>query len=335
MAAPKKNGQQTVWFGSQPVIVSSVAIAGKKEGEGPLAETFHKVVDDPYYNEKSWEKAEQYMLEEAMQNAIVKANLKAKDIDFMLAGDLLNQIVSANYTARNVGIPFLGLYGACSTLYEGLAIAGMLIDGDFADYVLVGTASHYSTAERQYRNPVEHGSQKTMTTQRTVTGAGALVLARSGVGPVITHATIGKVVDLGETDVNNMGSAMAPAAVETIIKHLEDTGRQSDYYDAYITGDLGRYGRKLASNMMQKRGLDISEKLEDCGCLIFNEDDQDTHGGGSGCGCAAVVTCGHLLKEVENGNIKRFLGVGTGALMSPLSTQQGETIPGIAHAVVI
>ncbi len=335
MAAPKKNGQQTVWFGSQPVIVSSVAIVGKKEGEGPLAKTFHKIVDDPYYNEKSWEKAEQYMLEEAMQNAIAKANLKAKDIDFMLAGDLLNQIVSANFTARNVGIPFLGLYGACSTLYEGLAIGGMLIDGGFADYVLVGTASHYSTAERQYRNPVEHGSQKAMTTQRTVTGAGALVLARSGVGPVVTHATIGKVVDLGEADVNNMGSAMAPAAVETIIQHLEDTARQKDYYDAYITGDLGKYGRQLASNMMQKRGLDISEKLEDCGCLIFNEEDQDTHAGGSGCGCAAVVTCGHLLQEIEKGKMKRFLGVGTGALMSPLSTQQGETIPGIAHAVVI
>lgn len=334
MTPPKKNGKQTVWFETQPVILSTATIVGSKEGEGPLGDTFDKVINDNYYGEKSWERAEQRMLEEVMESAVQKANLKASDIDFMLAGDLLNQIISADYTARNMGIPFLGLYGACSTMYEGMAIGAMLIDGGYADYVLIGVSSHYGTAERQFRAPVEHGVQRPMSSQWTVTGAAAVLLARQGQGPVITHATIGKAVDLGEGNAGDMGSVMAPAAADTIMRHLQDTNRSPGYYDVYLTGDLGKYGKELALKLLHQKAIDISANYEDCGCLIYAEE-QDVHAGGSGCACSGVVTAGYVVQHLNLGKIKRVLGVGTGALFSPVSSQQGETIPGIGHAVVI
>lgn len=334
MAAPKKNGMQTVWFQNPPVVLAAASIAGAREGEGPLGKTFDQVVLDPYYGEKTWEKAEQRMLQDTMQKALEKAGLQAQDIDFMLAGDLLNQIISANFTARALNIPYLGIYGACSTMYEGLALGAMLIDGGFAEKVLVGASSHYSTAERQYRFPTELGSQRPLTAQWTVTGAGAVVLAREGSGPVITHATIGKVVDLEQGDAQNMGAAMAPAAADTITCHLQDTARQPDYYDLIITGDLGAYGKKLAEELLRQNGYNVADRFTDGGILIYSAA-QDVHAGGSGCGCLALVTCGYLLDSLKSGKYKRVLGIGTGALLSPCSVQQGDTVPGIGHAVVM
>lgn len=334
MAAPKKNGMQTVWFQNPPVIISTASIVGSMEGEGPLGKTFDKVVYDTYYGENTWEKAEQRMMLDALKKALQKANRRESDIDFMLAGDLLNQIISANFTARALAIPFLGLYGACSTMYEGLALGAMVIDGGFADHVLVAASSHYSTAERQYRFPTELGVQRSMTAQWTVTGAGAALLAREGSGPVITHATIGKVIDMGQGDSQDMGAAMAPAAADTITRHFLDTGRNPDDYDLIITGDLGAYGKKLTEHLLTQNGYQISDRYTDCGILIYNGS-QDVHAGGSGCGCSAVVTCGYLMEQVKTGRYKRFMGIGTGALLSPCSVQQGETIPGIGHAVVI
>lgn len=334
MTAPKKKGKQTVTFQNPPVIISTASVVGSREGDGPLAGTFDKVVTDSYCGEGSWEKAEQRMMCDSMKKALQKAGLKENDIDFMLAGDLLNQIISSSFTARSMGIPFLGLYGACSTMYLGLAVASMLIDGGFADRVLTGTSSHYCTAERQYRFPVELGVQRSMTAQWTVTGAGSAILAGSGDGPVVTHATVGKVIDLGQGDAQDMGAAMAPAAADTIARHFMDTGRDPDDYDLIITGDLGAFGKKLAEKLVKQKGYDISKRYTDCGILIFSGS-QDVHAGGSGCGCSAVVTCGYLMDLLNSGRYRRILGIGTGALLSCCSVQQGETVPGIGHAVVI
>ncbi|MCL6636021.1 MAG: stage V sporulation protein AD [Peptococcaceae bacterium] len=334
MAAPKKNGMQTVWFQSPPVIVATATIVGSKEAEGPLGKTFDRVVYDTYYGENTWEKAEQRMMLDSVKKALQKAGLQEKDVDLLLAGDLLNQIISADFSARALGIPFLGLYGACSTMYEGLALGAMLIDGGFAERVVVAVSSHYSTAERQYRFPTELGVQRPLTAQWTVTGAGAALLAREGSGPVITHATVGKVVDMGMSDPQDMGSAMALAAADTITRHLMDTGRSPDYYDLIVTGDLGAYGKKLAEQLVRQGGYEIADRYTDCGILIYSGS-QDAHAGGSGCACSAVVTCGYLMEQLKTGRYKRFLGVGTGALLSPCSVQQGETIPGIGHAVVV
>lgn len=334
MTAPKKNGQQTIAFSNPPVIIATASIVGPEEGAGPLATSFDKVINDEHYGETSWEKAERRMLEEAFNMVLQKAGLQPQNVDYMLAGDLLNQIISANYAARALGIPFIGLYGACSTMQESMILGAMLIDGGFAEYVLVGTGSHYATAERQYRFPIEQGVQRSLASQRTVTGAGAMVLASQGQGPRITHATVGKVIDLGQGDPMDMGSAMAPAAADTIATHLSDTARDPVTYDVIITGDLGTYGKKLAQELLKQKGIDVSDRFTDCGILIYSPD-QDTHAGGSGCGCSAVVTCGYLIQQLNSKRIKRALGIGTGALLSPIMTGQGETIPCIGHAVAI
>ncbi|MEW6695795.1 MAG: stage V sporulation protein AD [Bacillota bacterium] len=334
MTVLKRVGRQTIAFANPPVVIAAACIAGPKEGQGPLQATFDKVLEDMYYGEKTWEKAEQRIFQETMELALTKARLKTGDMDFMLAGDLSNQIIAANFTARNLAIPFIGLYGACSTMYEGLALGSMIIDGGFARYVLVGASSHYATAERQFRFPTEQGVQRAMSAQWTVTGAGAVVLGAAGQGTRITHATIGRVVDFGEGDVGNMGAAMAPAAAATLLRHFQDTGRSQEDYDLIATGDLGRYGRQLVVKLAEQQAVALSGSYTDCGELIF-EESQDTHAGGSGCACSAVVTCGHILNRMKQGEIKRFLGIGTGALLSPCSCQQGESIPGIGHAVVM
>lgn len=335
MAGPKKVGVQTVAFTNPPVIVATATIVGAKEGQGPLGKTFDKVVEDPYYGEESWEKAERRMLQEVLEKALGKAKIKPQDVDYLLAGDLLNQIISANYVARALAIPYIGLYGACATIYEGLALGAMLIDGGFAQYVLIGSSSHASTAERQYRYPTEQGAQRPLTAQWTVTGAGAILLAASGTGPRITHATIGRVIDLGSADPYNMGAAMAPAVANTIVSHLSDTQRRVEDYDLILTGDLGAYGTELLHKLMVEYGHDLTGKHNDCGLLIFDREKQDVHAGGSGCACAAVVTCGYLMQQFQQGKLRRVLGVGTGALLSPLTTQQGESIPAVGHAVVL
>ncbi|MDT3700350.1 MAG: stage V sporulation protein AD [Thermincola sp.] len=334
MAATKKLGQQTLAFTNPPIIIGTKSIVGPKEGQGPLGNRFDLVLGDSLNGENTWEKAERKMLKTCCQKAVEEAGLTTQDIDFMMAGDLLNQIISANFTARDLGIPFIGLYGACSTMFEGLAIGSMLIDGGYANHVLAAASSHYDTAERQYRFPTEMGVQRPLTAQWTVTGAGSVVLGNSGKGPAVTHVTIGKVIDLGIKDPNDMGSAMAPAAADTIIRHFADTGRKPADYDLIVTGDLASVGRALTEQLVKQAGYDISKNYTDCGILIFDPS-QDTHAGGSGCGCSAVVLTGYLLKEMKAGKYKRILGIGTGALLSTTSSLQGESIPGIGHAVAI
>ncbi|AGB18944.1 stage V sporulation protein AD [Thermoanaerobacterium thermosaccharolyticum] len=332
--AQKKMGSQTVKFVNPPSIISSGTIVGPKEGQGPLKDYFDVILTDDTYGEKSWEKAECKMFQDSVNLALKKASLNINDIDYLIGGDLLNQIITSSFAARQFNVPTFGLYGACSTMAEGLSIGSMLIDGGFADYVIVTTSSHFSTAERQYRFPLEQGVQRPFTAQWTVTGSGSSLLSSTGSGPYITHVTTGKVVDLGMKDANNMGAAMAPAAADTIITHFNDTGFTINDYDLIITGDMARVGKSILMELLNKDGLNIEDKYKDCGIEIYDES-QDVHSGGSGAGCSAVVLNGWLLNQIKNGTFNRVLFIATGALLSPTSTQQGESIPGIAHAVTI
>ena len=334
MPALKKKGQQTLMFKNPPFITAWASLVGPKEGEGPWGPYFDTVFADYLLDEESWEKAETKMLREAVKMALSKQGLQPADAELLLAGDLLNQIISSTYAAREINIPFLGLYGACSTMAESLAVGAMMIDGGFYQRVVAATSSHHYTAERQFRSPVEQGVQKVPSSQWTATAAGALVLQSTGVGPRVSCATVGKVVDMGQTDVANMGGAMAPAAVDTIKMHFQDTGRKPDYYDLVVTGDLGAVGAALARELFIKEGLVPSPNYSDCGVLLYNGK-QGVDSGGSGCGCSGCMLAGPLLQKVKNGEINRLLLVATGALMSPTSTFQGESIPGIAHAVAI
>ncbi|MBQ8264074.1 MAG: stage V sporulation protein AD [Oscillospiraceae bacterium] len=331
----KHTGQQTVAFSSPPCIISEAAVVGSKEGEGPLRERFDIISRDSYFGQKSWEKAESTMLRKCFDLAVSKASISPKQIKYLLAGDLLNQCTSSAFALRDSGLPFFGLYGACSTMGESLSLAAMLVDGGFADCVCAMTSSHFCSAERQFRLPLEYGGQRSPTAQWTVTGAGALILASKGKGPRVTHVTVGKIVDAGITDGSNMGAAMAPAALDTLLAHFRDTGRSPTYYDAIISGDLGAFGHSILAELLEKEGLKMPKVFTDCGLLIFNRTKQDTHCGGSGCGCAASVLCGHILKCLREGIWKRVLFAPTGALMSPTSSMQGESIPGICHAAAI
>ena len=340
--ARKKQGLQTVSFEKKPYIIGRGNVVGKKESEGPLASYFDESLTDDMYGEKSWEKAESKMLQTAMSKACTRAQLSKENIDVMLSGDLVNQIMSSSFTARNMHIPFLGLYGACSTMTESMVLGSMLIDGEFASNVLAGASSHFCTAERQFRMPVEHGNQRPPSAQWTATAAGAVVISESAGGnaPVnirVTDATVGKVIDAGIKDANQMGAAMAPAAVDTLLNHLQDTGREIDYYDLVVTGDLGYIGKDIMCDLLVDAGLDsrkVFGHYDDCGTMLFAKD-QDVHGGGSGCGCSAAVLPGSLLKKMEQGEYKRILLMSTGALLSTISPFQGESIPGIAHAVAL
>lgn len=334
MSNTKLMGKQTIRFDNPPVIAETASIVGPKEGEGPLAQTFDRVIGDMYFGEKSFEKAERKLIEESIKLLLQKQNMQKQEIDFLLAGDLLNQLISANFAAGTLGIPFLGIYGACSTMAEGVTLASILVDGGYASKVIAAASSHYCTAERQYRFPVEQGVQRSMSAQWTVTGAGAFLVSDSGQGVKVTHATVGKVIDAGIKNVSDMGAAMAPAAVDTIIAHLQETGRKETDYDLIITGDLGSVGRNIAVDLANQKGYDLS-RMNDCGVLIFDHETQDTHAGGSGCACSAVVTAGHLIQQLTAKKLKRVLIVGTGALLSVTSAQQGESIPGIAHGVVL
>lgn len=333
--AQKRIGKQSVRLEKPPSIIATASIVGPKEGEGPLAQYFDTILSDDLYGEKSFEKAECKIAKEAVYMAIKKANLKKDVIDYMFGGDLLNQIITSSFAAREIGIPFFGLYGACSTMTESMSLGAMLIDGGYGDNVICVTSSHFSAAERQYRFPLELGTQRPMTAQWTVTGSGAAILSAEGEGPYITHITTGKVIDLGIKDANNMGAAMAPAAAETIVQHFKDTGFEPKDYDLVATGDLASVGRELADDLMKKNGLNISDIFTDCGIEIFDPQKQDTHAGGSGCGCSAVVFCGYFYDLLIKGQFNRILLVSTGALLSTTSSQQGESIPGIAHAVTI
>ncbi|TLS53701.1 stage V sporulation protein AD [Paenibacillus antri] len=331
-----KRGKQTWRFEEPPVILSRAAVVGPVEGEGPLGADFDIVHDDLFIGEKSWEKAERKLLEEASLLAVQKAGVRIDEVDLFIGGDLLNQIVSATFASRTFGIPYLGVFGACSTSMESLALAALAVSSGNADRVLAGTSSHNCTAEKQFRYPTEYGSQKPPTAQNTVTGAGAALVGRHGEGPRITSATIGRVIDLGITDPFNMGAAMAPAAVDTITAHLNDLEVSPGHYDLIVTGDLAAVGLAMARELFKKNGVPIEETVyDDCGLLMFDRQKQQVFAGGSGCACSAAVTYGHLLKRLERGELNRILVVATGSLLSPLTVQQKESIPCIAHAVAI
>jgi stage V sporulation protein AD len=333
--AQKRLGKQTIKLINPPSMLAAAAVVGPKEGEGPLAQYFDMIQKDDYFGQDSWEKAESKFVEEAVKRAISKSGVSITAIDYMFAGDLLNQIISSSFAARTLQIPFLGLYGACSTMAESLSIGSMIIDGGYADHVICATSSHFSSAERQYRFPLEQGVQRPPFAQWTVTGSGATVLSSTGNGPYITCITTGKVVDFGIKDANNMGAAMAPAAVDTLTAHFKETGREPGYYDLIVTGDLATVGKEITMELLQKEGLDVKNNYNDCGCMIFDNLKQDTHSGGSGCGCSASVLNGYLYNMLKHGELKRLLFVATGALLSPTTAWQGESIPCIAHAVAI
>ncbi len=330
----KKLGSQTAALASPPSFAGWANVAGKKEGEGPLASTFDYIDKDDTFGESTWEKAESAMQKQALGLALDKAGQAASSLDWLFAGDLLNQCISSSFAARGQDIPFFGLYGACSTMGEGLALASMVLDGGFGEQAAVTASSHFCSAERQYRTPLEYGGQRTPTSQWTATAAGAAVLAREGPGPYITHVTAGKIVDKGVTDTNNMGAAMAPAAHATITAHFKDTGRSPSSYDLIVTGDLGTLGSELLIELLRQDGIQMSSHV-DCGALIFDREKQDVHCGGSGCGCCASVLTGHLLNSMKAGKWKDILFCPTGALHSPTSAFQGESIPGICHAIAI
>jgi stage V sporulation protein AD len=331
----QKLGRQSFSFTNPPVIAAAANIVGPMEGQGPLGRQFDWILDDILFGEPTWERAESKILRESAKLALRKINWQPGDVDFFLAGDLLNQIISANFAARSIGAPFLGLFGACSTFAEAIMLGCMLIDGSFASRVLLSSSSHHNAAERQFRFPIEQGTQRPPSAQWTVTGGGALALAKQGEGPVVTMGTAGKVIDLGIADPNNMGAAMAPAAADTLISHFQDTGTEPASYDLILTGDLGLVGHDVLKELMRTRGYLLGDNYQDCGLLIYDLTRQDVHAGGSGCGCSAVVFTGSIWNQLRSGGCKKVLLMATGALMSPTSSQQGETIPAVAHAVVV
>lgn len=326
--------RQSIYFYNKPVISGSYSIVGPKEGQGPFGKYFDFVMENDLFGEKTYEKAERKMIEHVIKGAIKKSKVGADNINLILSGDLLNQIISSSYAARQFSIPYLGLFGACSTMAETLAVGAMLIDGGFFNNVVCSTASHFSTAERQFRFPLELGNQRVPTSQWTVTGAGACVLSKEGNGPRITMATFGKVVDYNIRDVNNMGAAMAPAAADTILTHFKDTKRTPDYYDLIVTGDLGKLGSEILLDLLEEKGLKLGTNYMDCGHVYFSRK-QDTMCGGSGCGCSASILNSFIIGKLNKKEINRVLFLPTGALMSTTASQQGDSIPGICHAVVI
>ena len=331
----KKIGTQTYKLDNPATILETASIVGKKEAEGPLAQYFDVCLEDEFYGEESWEKAESKMIKTAVETVLKKSNLSAHQIDCLFSGDLLNQCISTSFGIRDFEIPFFGIFGACSTFVEGLILGSSFLDSGAGMNVITSTSSHFCSAEKQFRFPLELGNQRPPTAQWTVTGAASTVLSTSGNGPFITHVTPGKVVDKGIKDANNMGAAMAPAAVSTILTHLQDTNRKPSYYDAIITGDLGYVGKDIVLELCKEDGFNLSGNYNDCGVLIFDKEKQDTHSGGSGCGCCGTVFSGYFFNKLRKKELKKILLVATGALMNSTSSQQGESIPGIAHAVSI
>lgn len=328
-------GKQSFRLSSPPVITAWASVAGKKESEGPLSQYFDICSKDTYFGQKTWELGERRMQQMALDTLIKKAGLTKDDLGVVFSGDLLNQCIGSSFTLRNMDVPHLGLYGACSTMAESLLLSAMTVGGGFSDKVVAMTSSHFASSERQYRFPLNYGGQRPPTAQWTVTGAGAALLCKEGNGPRITGCTMGTVTDLGITDANNMGAAMAPAALATISSHFRDFQVSADDYDLIVTGDLGQLGKDILMQLSSQNHIFLGGKLTDCGTLIYDAAKQDVHSGGSGCGCSAITLCGCLLNKLQAGEWKRILFCGTGALLSPTSTQQGLPISGVCHAVVI
>lgn len=330
----KRLGRQTIEYDNPASIIGTYSIVGEKEGNGNFKDFFDYILKDDTFGEKSYEKAERKLLEHAIINSLDKAGLRTADLDLLVSGDLLNQIISSSFAAREYDFTFLGLYGACSTMAEALAVGGAFIDGGYFSNIACATSSHFSSAERQYRFPLELGNQRPPVSQWTVTGSGCTILSNKSSDIKIVNATFGKVTDYGINDVNNMGAAMAPAASRTLIAHFEDTNTTPDDYDLILTGDLGKLGSEIMLDLMEHKGYKLKDNYNDCGQMIFNNN-QKTYQGGSGAGCSAVVLNSYVVQKMKEGKYKRVLFAATGAMLSTLSSQQGETIPGLCHAVEI
>ena len=334
----KMIGKASIRLENEVYIESAASVVGKKEGEGPLASGFDEICMDDRVGAESWEEAESNLQKKAVWHALKKAGLKPEQIRYMFAGDLLGQCMATAYGLEEFAIPLFGVYGACSTCGEAMSLASMAISAGYADKCICVTSSHFSSAEKEFRFPLEYGNQRPLSATWTVTGSGAFVLSRNQTGnslAKITEVTTGKVVDYGIKDSMNMGACMAPAAMDLIWQHFEDHGRKPDYFDKIITGDLGSVGQTLLLKLLRTKGYDLSKVHMDCGMKIFDPKKQDTHSGGSGCGCAAVTLAGYILPKIQKGDWKRVLFLPTGALLSKTSFNEGKSVPGIAHGVVI
>ena len=329
----QRAGRYTQIFTTRPIVAAYASTVGKKEGEGPLADQFDTIQDDNTFGEKTWEKSESRMQKDTVSKALEKAGITAGNVDYLFAGDLLNQCIGSTFGLREFNIPFFGLFGACSTMAESLGLASLMVEANAASTCVAVTSSHFCTAERQFRMPLEYGGQRPPSAQWTATACGATVVRNTGSGPFVSGITTGKIVDLGIKDANNMGAAMAPAAADTIKTFFDDTGKSPSEFDLIITGDLGEFGSKLLADLLQKEGITLGKRQADCGLMIYDQKKQDVHAGASGCGCSAAVLCSYLLNNIKSGKLKEVLFIGTGALMSTTSSQQGESIPGIAHLV--
>lgn len=333
--AKYKRGAHSFILEHPPTICAWASVVGKRESEGPLAHCFDICQKDTRFSQDTWEQAERSMQQKALHKLLEKAGISGSDVDLAFSGDLLNQCIGSSFSLNRTGISHLGLYGACSTMAEGLVLASMSIGGGFCDRAIAMTSSHFASSERQYRFPLGYGGQRTPTSQWTVTGAGAVLVTSAGQGPKVHACTVGSVTDLGITDANNMGAAMAPAAYETIRSHFDDLSVGPEDYDLIVTGDLGQLGKELLLELAKQDSISLGGKLTDCGTMIFDNVTQDVHSGGSGCGCSAVTLCGYFLEKLRERKLQKILFCGTGALLSPTSSQQGLPIPGICHAVAI
>lgn len=329
----RRIGGHTIGFEEMPSIIGFASVAGKFESQGPLGKTFDKIIYDSYDGLDTYEQAESRFQSEAVTAALTKAKIKADEVDCIFAGDLLNQCVGSSYGLIDFDIPYLGQYGACSTMAQGLIMASVFVESGAANTAMCVTSSHFCSAERQYRFPLEYGGVRTPTAQWTVTGSGSCVLKNAKKGPCIARATVGRIVDLGVKDANNMGAAMAPAAAQTLKNYFEDTGTSPRDYDLILTGDLGEVGSKSLYDLLLLEDIDIRNRHNDCGLMIFDRNKQDVHAGGSGCGCAASVFCSKILSDLSQGIYNNILFMATGALMSPTTCGQGASIPSIAHLV--
>ncbi len=330
----RKTGKNTFWLENAPYISGFSSTVGEKEGEGPLGGCFDRVENDSHFGMDTWEQAESEMLRQTVEGAISNSGYTPDDISCMFCGDLINQCLSTSYGLRDFNIPFLGIYGACSTMAEGLLMASCFAESAGGNFV-AATSSHFSTAERQFRLPLSYGGQRTPSAQWTCTASGAVVVSSQGESPRVRAVSIGQIVDMGVKDANNMGAAMAPAAASTIKGYFDSTGSSPRDFDVIVTGDLGLVGSKLLVDLLARDNIDISKNHKDCGSMMFDIEKQDVHAGGSGCGCSASILCGYFLPRVKAGEIKEMLFAATGALLSPAATQQGESIPSISHLVHI
>ncbi len=332
-----QKGRSSIQFEKPPVIASTACVAGKKEGEGPLGPLIDVVEQDELFGTDSWEQAESAMQKQAADLALEKGGIRKKDVRYLFAGDLLGQLIATSFGTVDLEIPMFGLYGACSTMGEALSLAAMTVHGGYGDKVMAVASSHFATAEKQFRFPLGYGNQRPFSATWTVTGCGAAVVSKAGTPGIakITGLTPGQIVDLGSRDNMNMGAAMAPAAVHTIRQNFEDFGVDETHYDRIITGDLGEVGSKILLDMLKQAGHDLEAVHMDCGMQIYDKETQDTHAGGSGCGCSAVTLCASILPRLQSGEWKRILFIPTGALLSTVSFNEGQTIPGIAHGVVL